>query len=149
MSITIADTVKLPATPKVVWGALTDFAAYREWNPFMDRVDGTLQVGQKLRVHMTPPGGRGITFRPRVLVVDPERELRWLGSLGVRGIFDGEHFFTLAPDGHGETSLTQGETFRGVLVPLLRRSVKGAAAGFEAFNEALAARLLDQRSLAA
>jgi hypothetical protein len=30
-------------------------------------------------------------FKPKVLSVRPERELRWLGRLFVRGVFDGEH----------------------------------------------------------
>jgi hypothetical protein len=120
---------------------LTDFAAYSAWNPFMDRVEGVPQVGTKLRVHMTPPGGRAITFRPTVLAADPGRELRWLGTLGVRGLFDGEHFFLLDDDGSGGTRLTQGETFSGILVALMRGSVGGAETGFEAFNRALAERV--------
>jgi hypothetical protein len=120
---------------------LTDFAAYGAWNPFMDRVEGVPQVGTKLRVHMTPPGGRGITFRPTVLAADPGRELRWLGTLGVRGLFDGEHFFLLADDGSGGTRLTQGETFSGILVALMHSSVGGAETGFEAFNRALTERV--------
>lgn len=141
MSTTVTNTADIPAPPEAVWDVLTDFAAYGEWNPFMDRIEGTPQVGTKLRVHMTPPGGRGMTFRPTVLAAVPGRELRWLGRLGVRGLFDGEHFFTLAPDGNGGTRLTQGETFSGALVALMRGSVSGAEAGFAAFNRALAQRV--------
>lgn len=90
---------------------------------------------------MTPPGGRGMTFRPTVLAAVPGRELRWLGTLGVRGLFDGEHSFTLTADGNGGTRLTQSETFSGVLVTLLRGSVRGAEAGFRALNEALTQRV--------
>lgn len=141
MSMTITTTANIPAPPEAVWEVLTDFAAYAEWNPFMNRVEGAPQVGSKLRVHMSPPGGRGVTFRPTVLVAVPGRELRWLGTLGVRGLFDGEHFFTLTVDGKGGTRLTQGETFSGVLVALMRGSVSGADAGFEAFNRALTQRV--------
>lgn len=141
MSKTITATANIPAPPDAVWGVLTDFAAYGRWNPFMDRIEGTVQVGNRLRVHMSPPGGRGVTFRPTVLAAVPGRELRWLGTLGVRGLFDGEHFFTLSADGNGGTRLTQGETFSGVLVALLRGSVNGADAGFEVFNRALTERV--------
>jgi hypothetical protein len=141
MSTTITTTADIPAPPEAVWGVLTDFAAYWEWNPFMDRVEGTPQVGSKLRVHMVRPGGRGVTFRPTVLAAVPGRELRWLGTLGVRGLFDGEHSFTLTADGNGGTRLTHDETFSGVLVTIMRGSVSGAEAGFQAFNRALTQRV--------
>src|ERR1700742_3077969 len=141
MSTTITTTVDIPAPPEAVWNVLTDFAAYGDWNPFIDRIEGTPQVGSKLRVHMTPPGGRAMTFRPTVLAATADRELRWLGRLGVRGVFDGEHSFTLTADGNGGTRMIQAETFSGMLVPLLRGSVKGAEAGFKASNGALAERV--------
>lgn len=140
-TVTITSTADIPAPPEAVWEVLTDFAAYGNWNPFMDRIEGEAQVGSKLRVHMKPPGGRGMTFRPTVLAAVPGRELRWLGTLGVRGLFDGEHSFILTADDSGGTRLSHGETFSGVLVTLMRSSVSGAQAGFEAFNEALAKRV--------
>ena len=36
-------------------------------------------------------------FKPRVLKAEPNRELRWLGHLGIPGLFDGEHIFTIEP----------------------------------------------------
>ena len=70
---------------------------------------------------------------------EPDRELRWLGRLFVPGIFDGEHFFELAPLEEGRsTRFTQGERFKGILVPFLRRSLdNGTRKGFEAMNQAL------------
>ena len=73
---------------------LTDFPRYDEWNPSM-RIEGTPEVGTKLVVHLDPDRARGMTFRPTVLAATPGRELRWLGKLGVHGIFDGEHYFVL------------------------------------------------------
>lgn len=91
MKKTISTTVDIPAPREAVWEVLTDFAAYGEWNPFMNRVEGEPQVGSKLRVHTARAAGWGVTFRPTVLAAIPGRELRWLGRLGVRGLFDGEH----------------------------------------------------------
>jgi hypothetical protein len=58
-----------------------------------------------------------------------------------RGLFDGEHSFTLTADRNCGTRLTHGETFSGVLVTLMRGSVSGAEAGFDAFNRALTQRV--------
>ncbi len=76
-------------------------------------------------------------FRPTILSVRPERELRWLGHLFVPGIFDGEHYFLLEPIEEQRTRLTQGENFTGLLVALLSSTLSSTKAGFEAMNMAL------------
>ena len=145
-SITITSTIDIDAGRQAVWDVLTDFAAYGDWNPFMDRIDGTPEVGQKLVVHMTPPGGRGMTFKPTVLVATPAQELRWLGTLGVRGIFDGEHSFVLTPGPDGTTRLTHAETFSGILVSAFKGTLGKTDAGFDAFNQALKSRVETART---
>jgi hypothetical protein len=76
-------------------------------------------------------------FKPTVLSVRPERELRWLGHLFVPGIVDGEHYFLLEPIGEHRTRLTQGEKFSGLLVVLLGGMLSSTKEGFEAMNTAL------------
>ena len=146
MSTTISTTIDIHATPQAVWDVLSDFAAYGEWNPFMDRIQGTPEVGAKLVVHMSPPGGRGMTFKPTVLAATPARELRWLGTLGVRGLFDGEHSFLLTPNADGSTRVTHAEHFSGILVAALKGTLKNTHAGFEAFNLALKDRVETARA---
>ena len=146
MATTISSTIDIDASTQDVWGVLTDFAAYGEWNPFMDRIEGTPEVGGKLVVHMTPPGGRGMTFRPTVLAAVPARELRWLGTLGVRGVFDGEHSFVLTSNADGSTRLTHAERFSGILVAALKGTLGNTHAGFDAFNRALKDRVETART---
>ena len=82
-----------------------------------------------------------MTFRPTVREASPSRELRWLGHLGVPGLFDGEHAFQLEPTGAGQTRLRQNEEFRGVLVHLLPNSLfDKTRRGFEEMNRALRTR---------
>lgn len=141
MSIVISTTVDIDAAPEAVWAVLTDFAAYSQWNPLMDRVEGTPEVGEKLVVHLTPNGRRGMTFTPTILAATPGQELRWLGKLGVRGVFDGEHSFLLTVNADGTTRLTHGENFSGVLVALLKGTLATTENGFTAFNQALKQRV--------
>jgi hypothetical protein len=140
MSITINTTVDIEAPTQAVWGILTDFAAYGEWNPSM-RIEGTAQAGTRLVVHMAADGGRGTAFKPTVLAAVPGRELRWVGKLGAGGIVDGEHFFVLASDADGTTRLTHGETFSGALVALVKLFDHGSLeknhSGYDHFNQAL------------
>lgn len=141
MSREIVTTVDIAAAPERVWRVLTDFAAYPEWNPFFPRMAGTLAPGAKLDAFMKPAGSRGMGFKPTVVAVEPNRELRWLGHLFVPGIFDGEHVFRLEETGPGRTRLHHSESFRGVLATLVLRLVEsGTRQGFEAMNQALKAR---------
>ena len=141
MTASIRTTIDIDADPRAVWAVLTDFATYRDWNPFMSRIEGAAEVGAKLVVHMTPPGGRGMTFRPTVVSAVPGEELRWLGKLGFGGLFDGEHSFVLTPNPDGSTRLDHDEQFSGALVRLLKGTLKHSHAGFQAFNSALKQRV--------
>ena len=99
------------------------------------------EPGEKLRATIQPEERRAITFRPRVLKVANQQELRWLGHLGFRGLFDGEHYFQLAALSNGYTRFTQGERFEGILVGIFISSMEAATkAGFHAMNQALKAR---------
>jgi hypothetical protein len=130
--------IEIAASPEVVWAILTDFAAFPQWNPFIKEASGEQKVGGKLRIRVVPAGGKGMVFKPTVLAFETNRELRWRGRLGVPGLFDGEHAFSLEPIEGGRTRLTQREVFTGVLVPLLARSLDGGTKkGFEAMNRAL------------
>jgi hypothetical protein len=130
--------IDVDATPERVWQVLTDLAAYPRWNPFIVRAEGDARPGERLTLRMQPAGGRAITFRPTVLEADPGRRLRWLGHLLVNGLFDGEHSFTIEPLGEGRARLVQQEDFRGLLVPLMARSLdRRTLPAFEQMNQAL------------
>jgi hypothetical protein len=141
MATHIVTETDIDATPEQVWDALTDFGAYASWNPFIRRIEGRPAEGARLEVELQPPEGRPMTFRPTVRSVEPARELRWLGRLGVPGIFDGEHSFTLERL-DGRTRLTHQERFRGVLVPFVARRLRRTyGPAFEQMNDALKRRV--------
>ena len=131
---------EIEAPPEVVLRVLTDFAAYPEWNPFIVRIEGDLAVGQILDLTIQPPGRRVMTFRPKVLRCEPNRELRWLGHFLVPGLFDGEHAHLLDGLEAGRTRYSQSDAFRGLLVPLTGSLLAATQQGFDAMNTAFKAR---------
>jgi hypothetical protein len=134
--------VQIEATPDRVWAVLTDFAAYQDWNPFIVKATGQPVPGTRLELQMRLSGRRPTTLRPEVLEADPARRLRWLGRVLVPGVFDGEHSFTIQPDGPGRVRLTQHEEFRGLLAPVVLRMIaKSTLASFHQMNQALKARV--------
>jgi len=130
--------IEIDASAEQVWELLTDFASYPEWNPFIRSIGGRPAPGERLQARLEPPGGRAMTFKPEVLMAEPNRELRWLGHLLVPGLFDGEHSFTIQPLEDNRVRFVQRETFKGLLVPLFARSLESnTQRGFEAMNHAL------------
>jgi len=71
--------IEIAAPAQRVWEILTDVAAYRQWNPFMPRLDGEVRVGARLRARLVVAGAPTLRPRLRVTRVDPGRELAWVG----------------------------------------------------------------------
>jgi hypothetical protein len=118
-----------------VWDVLMNFDNYPKWNPFITSISGEPKLGSRLTVSIKPPGGKGMTFKPRVLAFETNKELRWLGHLLFTGFFDGEHKFELIDNGNGTTTFKQSEKFKGIFVGLL--NLENTQKGFEAMNEKL------------
>ena len=136
----IATTIDIAAPPTRVWSILTDFPAHAQWNPFITAISGGLERGGRLSITVSSPDGKGMSFKPTLLAVQPNIELRWLGRLVLPGLFDGEHYFLLDPTPEG-TRFTHGENFSGLLVGVMgAKAFARIERGFEAMNQALKAR---------
>ncbi len=134
----IRTEVEINATAGHVWQILSDFRSFPEWNPFIHRIEGKTNEGTRLNVYLQLPGKKEMRFRPRVLNVEPEKELRWIGHLGIPGIFDGEHIFSIEPLSENKILFVQKEKFTGILASLFFRSIKDATTqSFKAMNDAL------------
>jgi hypothetical protein len=140
MAKTLATRIEIEAPKEKVWGILTDFAAYPQWNPFIKSISGEARVGAKLDVHLQPPRAKGITLHPQVLSAIPGQELRWLGHLVVPGIFDGEHHLLIQEESADRVTFVQEETFKGVLIPFTGKMLDKTEQGFVQMNEALKSR---------
>jgi hypothetical protein len=134
---TTTTSIEISAGADTVWSILMDFSAYPEWNPFIVQIEGVPEIGERLGARLRPPGGRAMTFKPRVTEREDGRFFQWLGSVGFRGIFDGRHSFRVTPTEHG-VRFEQSEQFTGILSPLLFRIYgERTEEGFRAMNEAL------------
>jgi hypothetical protein len=130
--------IAINAPPAKVWSVLTDFSAYPAWNPFITRIAGTPAVGQEIDadLHTTNITSRN-HVKARILVADPEHQLRWRGVLP--GLFSGEHYWIVRAAPGGGSELEQGEVFRGVLVPFVKP--ERLRVDYEAMNRAMKARV--------
>jgi len=125
------------ASAEQVWHVLTDFAAYHEWNPFIVSSAGKAVEGTRLTNQMKQ-GDKAMTFKPKLVKVEENRRLEWLGHLWVPGLFDGHHIFIIEELGPQQVKLTQKEKFSGLLRGLVMKQIaETTQAGFIAMNRAL------------
>lgn len=133
----IETAIDIRADAPVVWDVLTDLSRYSDWNPFITEASGEVRRGGRLKVRISPPGGKALWFKPRLLTVQPGRELTWIGRVLVPGVFDGCHSFRISATGSG-VRLYHCERFTGLFTAFFGADDLAAVrAGFEAMNAAL------------
>ncbi len=138
MAKEIKTEILINASPKKVWSILSNFDNYPSWNPFIKSIKGEVKVGGKIIARIEPPEAKGMTFKPKILAYETNKELRWIGHLLVKGLFDGEHIFELIDNGNGTTTFIQREKFKGILVPFFKKMLdNNTKRGFEQMNNKL------------
>lgn len=138
MAKEIKTEILINASPEKVWAILVDFDNYPNWNPFITSIKGQVKVGSKISARIELPGAKGMTFKPKVLAFETNKEFRWLGHLLFPGLFDGEHKFELIDNGNGTTTFIQSEKFKGILVPFFKKQLdNNTTNGFNEMNQKL------------
>jgi hypothetical protein len=113
----VSASTELRVRKPEAWAVLTDFAGYRDWNPFIVRAAGEAEEGAVLRLEAAVPGHGRQSLDATVLVAHPDRKLRWQDRLVLPGLRDWEYEFVLEPLGDGRTLLVQQLRVEGLLAP--------------------------------
>jgi len=135
----IHTTIDVDADKERVWGVLTNFAAYPDWNPLLRTIATTAQPGAPIALTIAV-GGRTFDVDATLLRVVSGRELRWAGpnSRLKSVVFRAEHYFILQELAPARVRLVHGELFAGLSLPLLRSWIdRRIAPAFDAMNVAL------------
>jgi hypothetical protein len=112
-----------------VWALLTDGPGFPRWNSTVTSVEGTIALGNRLRLRV--PAAPNRTFKPRVTAFEPGRAMVW--SDGVAPIFKGVRTFRLTPRDDGSTDFSMCEELSGVMLPMISGSLPDFAPAFEAY----------------
>ena len=130
--------IDIRAPKSKVWDILMDFEQYPEWNPFIRKISGKNTVGSPLSVDLLLPGSKSeMTMTPVVVESKENNVFAWLGSLGIKGLFDGNHIFELSATENG-CRFIHRERFTGILAVLIFGIIgKKTQRGFQNMNEAL------------
>lgn len=140
MNKQIKTEIIINASKEKVWDVLTNFSQYPQWNPFIVSVEGELAKGKKLK-NTLRNGNKNMVFKPTILSVVPYRYFDWLGSLVVKGLFDGHHYFAIEELAPAQVKLTHGETFSGLLsTTILKKISEDTRNNFIRMNQAVKTR---------
>lgn len=126
-------TIDAPAS--VVWDVLVDGPGYARWDNGVERVEGTIADGERIRVFSEVQPGRA--FPVRVGEWRPAEGMTWTGGMPL-GLFRGVRTFTLT-EREGTTTVRIREAFTGPLLGLVSRSMPDLQPSFDAFVAGLKA----------
>ncbi|ACY13825.1 SRPBCC domain-containing protein [Haliangium ochraceum] len=125
--------VSIAAKPEEVWARLTDAAAFPSWNTTVTSIEGEIAEGQRLAIRVPVAPGR--VFKPRVTEFEPAQRMVW--SDGMAPMFKGERRFVVSPTGDGGTEFTMSETFAGLMLPMIKKSLPDFGPVFEQYAQDL------------
>ena len=118
MSTRITTEITIGAPAYSVWGVLTDFSRYPDWNPFILKVRGAVQEKASVKYRFEFPPGFRMWATAKVLSFKPEKELRWAAHFLTPALFNGDHYFVIEQVSENSVSFHHGEIFTGLLTPL-------------------------------
>ncbi|RBY84047.1 hypothetical protein DQ241_18465 [Blastococcus sp. TF02A-30] len=123
-------STRIDAAPGAVWAALVDVGGWRDWASGVDRVDGTVALGERLTIYATMIRNR--PFPVTVTEIRPAESMRWRGGLPL-GLAVIERVYRLDPQDDGGTVLTVREDHTGPLAPLWDRTTPDLNPSFRQF----------------
>jgi hypothetical protein len=124
----------IKASPDAIWAILIDAPGYQRWDSGVERVEGRIAPGEKIKVVSKANPGRA--FPVKVTEFDQGRRMTWSGGMPL-GLFKGVRTFTLAPGEDGTTRFTVREEYTGPLLPLIWRSMPDLGPSFRQFASGL------------
>lgn len=127
----------IQADPETIWAILVDAPNYSEWDSGVQRVEGRIALGEKIKVVSEANPGRA--FPVTVTELKPGREMTWVGGMPL-GLFRGVRTYKLSPQGGGITKFTMREEYTGPLLSMIWRSMPDLGPSFEQFARGLKAR---------
>lgn len=109
-------------------------SAYPEWDPYCDKIEGRVALGEKLKAFTKLSPGRA--FPVKVTELSPHQRMIWSGGMPF-GLFKGERTFELNNTDDGSTEFRVHERFTGPMLKLIGKSLPDMTEPFQKFVEGL------------
>jgi hypothetical protein len=127
-------TIEINANINTIWTLLTDSSTYHHWNKSVEKIEGNIAVGEKIKVYakISPAHAFPVTVKEFV----PSTKMVWCGGMPF-GLFKGVRTFTLTQRHNGQVEFQMREAFSGLMSPLILRSMPDLTEPFELFATSL------------
>ena len=122
----------IQAKPDAIWALLTDAGSYSSWNPGVISIEGTIGLGEEIRLTSTVNPKRA--FKLHVNEFSAPRSMVWADGMPL-GLFK-VRTYTLTPVGDA-TEFSMEEVFSGLLEPLISKSIPDMSESFAQFADGL------------
>jgi len=127
-SMTCRVETAIHAKAEDIWKLLTDAKRFSSWNSTISAIDGNIQEGERIRIHVP---GTDRTFTPKVSGLVPNKSMRWRN--GFAPIFKGSRSFELRQDNNGSTGFIMAERFSGLVFALIKNKLPDFRLIFEIY----------------
>ena len=124
------------ASSEAIWKLLTDAPRFPSWNPTVERVEGSIEPGQTIKVFVKVNPGRA--FPVKVTAFEPGRRMVWSGGMPL-GLFKGERTYLLTPGGGGAVHFKMREEYTGPMLGMIWGSIPDLGPAFIEFAQSLKA----------
>ena len=121
---------QIAAGPAAVWAILTDPARIVAGGLGVTRLEGRIAAGQRIKLESATAPGR--VFSLLVEVCEPAARMVW--TSGAPLIFNGRRTFSLTATAGG-CDFHMAEVYKGLMLPLIWRSMPDMQPGFERFAD--------------
>jgi hypothetical protein len=105
-------TADIRAPAETIWEIITDAGRYPDWDSGVERIEGDIAPGEKIKVFSEMNPGRG--FPIKVTEFEPAQRMTWTGGMPL-GLFKGIRTFRLTPGPDSTTRFEMRESFSGPL----------------------------------
>lgn len=116
--IVSSDQVEIDAPAQVVWDILVDLKNYHEWNPFTERVESTLVLGDKVDLYVRL-GKQNKIQTEQVREVSPPNTLSWGMTMGLDFLLKALREQKLETVTEDKCVYFSTDAFQGLLTPLV------------------------------
>lgn len=111
-------SIAIDASPERIWALLTTAKDIPRWTSTVTSIHGTIALGQQLNIRV-PSSER--TFKVKVVSFVAPKSLVWAD--GHAPMFRGTREYLIEARGEHGSTFTMTETFQGVMLPLIRKTL--------------------------
>lgn len=130
--------IEISSTPDKVWEVLMDLPGWAEWNPIVNKIEGKLEVGEKLNIVMCGSNGKDSKrYAANITVIDENKCFRFIAVMMGKFMFSADRIIELEKTANG-TLFIQREIYSGIMVSLFWAKLSTEALSMlKSMNEAL------------